>query len=465
MNWQESVEESTQIQDIYKESNKFVDQSVRQKLTQAYAVDLANHTEDITEMKKNFENNMQANTESAQQNIAEFQACLELTDFNAEQTNTLVQDVAQGFDQLEQEAKNLKRAIETNSDTTITATQGAESKQDGQQASDQGTSAQQTTQQETEQSQEEFKAFRYKRFNDNGLGVSDNYRKYMQERSEQKFAIINKLTVEKMKASKMSPVRNFGRFVERYMKKAHVPKQKREKFCLFGCMDVQSTYEKSTEIMRDTQITNDTLIQSQELMESINTAYNKTIETIVKIYEEVTKKNETQAKAVASQINVLSIKTPEDACMLKMKNVNIKQSNQLEQNVALTVALESISNLTSDVVVKAIMSDMMGLTQTAAADQSSKQTTVMKSELSQATAQISKQSQSDSGGMVIIIIIVVVCLMLFGPMLGFGFGGGGQDSYFDAPSVKNTGMNGMNQDMDMDGIPDNMDPDGGMGRY
>ena len=466
VNVQEDTKISQQIQDIYKESNKYTDQSVRQTLTQAYAVDLANHTEDITEMKKNFVNNINAKAESSQKNITEFQACMELSDFNAEQTNTLVQDVVQGFDQLEQEAKELKRAIETNSDTTITAAQGSDSKQDGHQASDQGTTADQTTQQESEQKQEEFKAFRYKRFNENKLGVVQSYRDYMRERSEKLHTYRKKLTVEKMKASTMTPVRNFGRFVERYLRKSHVPKRIRESFpCLFGCADVQTSYEYSSEIMRDTQISNETLIQSQDIYESINTAYNKTIETIVKIYEEVEKKNDTESKAVSSQVNIISIKTPEDACMMKLKNINIKQSNQLSQNVALTVALESISNMTSDVVVKAIMSDMMGLTQTAAADQSSKQVAVQNSQLKQATAQVTKQGQSSSGGIVSIIIIVIICLMLFGPMLGFGTGGGSYDTYFDAPSVKNTGNTGMNQDMDMDGIPDAVDADGGTGMY
>ena len=64
-----------------------------------------------------------------------------------------------------------------------------------------------------------------------------------------------------------------------------------------------------------------------------------------------------------------------------------------------------------------------------------------------------------------LIIIVIICLMLFGPMLGFGTGGGSYDTYFDAPSAKNNGNAGMNQDMDMDGIPDAVDADGGTGMY
>jgi hypothetical protein len=445
LDFKNEYKKDVQVQDIRKETHYFQDQSVKQTLCQAYAVDLTNHTEDITEMKKNFKNNISATASSTQDNIVEFHACLELTDYNLEQSNKLVQDVEQGFDQFEKDVKELKRLIDTQSDTEIKVDQGANSKQDGQQEGEQKTDGSQDSKQESQQESFRAKFRRRSRFNDNILDRTDMYRDYMRELGEAKInEYRNNMTIEKMRKSPINIVRNFARFAERYLVKARVGKKQREKFCLFGCIDVQHTHQESEKIMKDVQIDTKELIQTQDIYESISTAYNKCIETIIKISEEVEKVNDTHANAVSSQINIVSIKTPEDACMLKLKNINIKQTNELNQNVALTVVLESITNLTSDVVVKAIMSDMMGLTQKGEAEQVAKQKSKQGSVLKQVSTQSSKQASSDTGGMIAIILIVVVIVMFLGPMMG-GMGGSYHDSYFDGPVVVNnygTGMMG-----------------------
>jgi hypothetical protein len=472
---QTSTKENTMIEDIRKESHQYTDESVKQNLCQAYAVDLTMRNEDITEMKKHFENNISSKAESSQQNIAEFQACIELSEYNMEQTNKLVQDVSQGFDQLEQEIKDLKRAIETSSDTTIDVDQTATGSQETGQDSKQNTEASQENDQES--TQESFRAKRrygYNRFNDNYIGRTDLERNYLRELGEQKFGDESKSwTIERMKKSPIKYIRNFAKFHEKYMpKKTKVERKRVEKFCLFGCMDYQETHEKSTEIMKDVQIDTKTAIQTQDIYESISTAYDKCVETIIKIVEEVDKKNESEAKAVSSQINIVSIKTPEDACLLKLSKINIKQSNELEQNVALTVVMESINNMTSDVIVKAIMTDMMGLTQGSDVSQKSTQKSTQGSVLKQVNVQKSAQTITDSSSMVIIIIIIVVVLMFGGPLLG-SMGGKYHDTYFNGPAPAQMGMrngmathnfmnNGMQpmsmqQDLNRNGIPDNME--------
>ena len=437
---QTDVQDNTQIQRIRKESEQYVDQSVSQRLTQAYAVDLVNKSEDITEMKKNFENFMNANAESSQQNVAEFQACLELTDFNLEQTNTLVQDVMQGFNQLENELKEIKRKLESESNTDIQAGQDAIGSQDGKQETEQKTDAEQEAGQSAEKSAEKY-TWKHNRFNSNMLFNRDAWRKYVEERNLSKYGFRDKgLDLNKMKESGIGIIENFAKFHERYIKKNKNAGRRNEKFCIFGCVDVQTTYQTSTEILEDTQVDKKTLIQQQDLYESINTAYNKTVDTIIKIIEEIEKKNTAEASAKSSQVNIVSIKTPEEACMLKFKNVNIKQSNELTQSVTLNIALESMSNLTTDVTVKAIMADMMGLTQSAEATQTSTQTSKQGSVLKQTSLQTSKQTSTNSGSIVLIIIIVVIVLIFGGSM--FGMGGKYHDTYFDGPAPMGPGAMG-----------------------
>lgn len=426
---QTDVFDQTQIERIRKESEQYVDQSVSQTLTQAYAVNLVNHSEDITEMKKNFENYMSNHAASTQDNIIEFEACLELSDFKAEQSNKLVQDVVQGFEQIENEVKEIKRQLETNSTTDTQVDQTATGTQDSTQDTQQSTEAEQESTQSAEKESEKYHPV-YGRYNGMLLN-QEPMRKYIEERNLAKYGLRDKgLDLEKMKKSGIPVIENFARFHEKYMIK-NKKSNRREKFCIFGCVDVQTTVETSTEIIEDTQIDKKTLIQQQNLYESITSAYDKTVDTIIKIIDEVEKKNTAEASAKSSQVNVISIKTPKDACLLKFKNINIKQSNELTQSVSLNIVLESMSTLTSDVMVKAIMADMMGLTQSAEATQTSVQKSKQGSVLKQTSLQTSKQKASSGGGIVLIIIIVVILLMFGGGL--FGSGGSYHDTYFDGP--------------------------------
>lgn len=538
-----SVSTNNQESSIYNDTQIYNDESVKDTLIQNYITNITNRTENVNEIVKNFQNNVSAEADSIQKNTSKFAACMDMPDANIVQSNELVQNVSQGFEQLYEDTKVLKSVMDSMSDTQTTADQSTKSSQEATAESEQKATQDQENKQETKQSftllnkynsilREKFiygnknttenffllgnrkktdsryfvnsstcagfvnyieDAFGQKQMslfgsNKNNTKMSDKIssqyqplvefvlNNYVNKKSEKFFLYAgNVLAYPKDKNDEQC--RNFINFVrnrfsdgitrsdgalkvgtmynaligftlDKYVKTTTKQESFRQKtklgpreyfrsllyrhepFCLIGCVDVKTAVstnsQKSSAVNKSLQQN----IQTQDIYKKIDTAYDKVVDTINKMSETVNQTTNSLANASSIQINELSFESPEDVCKMNLAGLNLEQKNKLEQNVELTTAIENINSMTQDNEVRAIMSDMMGLTQSSDVAQAAKSTAKQTSEQTQKSTQ--KTTQTSSSWIMIVVIVVVVGLVGF--MLFKA--GSSKDGYFDASPIK-----------------------------
>ena len=472
------TQNSEQITNLYQESNEYTDSSIRDTLINSYINNITQRNEDYTELMKNFEANVDACADATQRNTLNFGVCMDITDFKLEQKNELVQNVEQGFQQLNEDIKTLKKATAVDMSTESDVQQSLKQGQTSEQGTEQGATSQQEGIQDTKQESfvssftrpikevynrtrravkdtftpkpkppqlkvdlrtiehyspflEHFSAW-HRRFGENParrrLYNFDNEHKYEQQH------VGSRLTeyVSNGAMTNIAKDTTLNKSVHDVYASQSVSKDnaKTEPFCLFGCVGVDVAVKNEYKETNETQKDYKTNIQTQDIYEKIETAYNKCVETVNKIVEEIDQTNNSMANAQAVQINELNFNEPRDICMMKVKNMDIKQSNTLTQNVVLTTMITSITSLTNDTEVQAIMSDMLGLTQGVEAEQTTVQTSKQTASSSQKSSQTTVQSTSQAGGIVLIIVIAVVAMAALFLMMKSG---GSFDSYFDGP--------------------------------
>ena len=131
---------------------------------------------------------------------------------------------------------------------------------------------------------------------------------------------------------------------------------------------VNTTVNSTTNLTDIKQHNANTILNNSEIRNEIETSYEKAFEVISKVKTEVNKVNEVTAKAEATQSNKIK---GLDLSGMKDSTVKIKQMNKAEQNVALVAAVQAINDLSATNRQKAIISDMLGLTQEGEASQES----------------------------------------------------------------------------------------------
>lgn len=540
-----SVSTNNQESSVYNDTQIYNDNAVKETLINNYITNITTRTENVNEIVKNFQNNVSAEADSIQKNTAKFAACMDMPDANIVQSNELVQNVSQGFEQLYEDAKVLKSVIESTSDTQSTIDQGLKSSQTtdatSEQKATQDQENKQTTKQETftllnkynsvlrekfiygnKNATENFSLFGNRKKTDsryfvnsstcagfvnyiedafgqkqmylfgsnkNNTKMSDKIssqyqplvefvlNNYVNKKSEKFFLYAgNVLAYPKDKNDEQC--RNFINFVrnrfsdgitrsdgalkvgtqynaligftlDKYVNKTTKQESFRQKtklgpreyfrsllyrhepFCLFGCVDINTSVstnsQKSSAVNKSLQQN----INTQDIYQKIDTAYDKVVDTINKMSETVNQTTNSLAGASSIQINELSFEDPADVCKMNLAGLNLEQKNKLEQNVELTTAIENINSMTQDNEVRAIMSDMMGLTQTTDTTQAATSSTKQTSEQTQKSTQETTQT---AGGSWIMIVVIVVVVGLVGFMLFKA--GSSKDGYFDASPIK-----------------------------
>lgn len=403
-----SESNNEQVSNVYNESHKYTDQSVKDTMIQNYITHITTRSEDVTELVKNFTNNVSAEADSVQKNTTKFGVCIDLDGANITQSNELIQDVKQGFEKLNEDAKILKKVIDAQSEGDIQTVQTSTEGQGATATSDQSTAQALGSMQETDQ-----KA---------GFTALNAYNKIMMQ--------------ERFGSRKLNPFANLVKKDKKKSIREHFESllYQREKFCLFGCVDVNASVSNNSQTSNATNIDLQTNIQTQDIYKKIETAYDKTVETITKISETINETTNSIAAASSIQSNEIIIETPEDTCKMNIRNLTIEQKNKLEQNVELTTAIKSINTLTNDTEVKAIMCDMMGLTQSSETTQDSKtetkQTTKQDLKNKQATDQTAQTASFSVGESWVIIVIIVLIVAVIGFILFKACSS--HDDYFDA---------------------------------
>lgn len=398
-----STSSNEQVSNVYNEAQKYTDQSVKDTMIQNYITNITTRNEDVTELVKNFENNVSAEADSVQRNTMRFAGCIKVKDINKAQVNELVQDVKQGFEKLNEDTKTLKRVLESTSDTSTTAEQGSTNAQGASaetgQTVDVGQSSSQTTEQKAG-----FTALSY----------------FSKHSMREPFVSHSSFPQLVRKNKHISIREHFASYLNSH-----------ERFCLFGCVDVNKSDSTSSQISNATNIDLQTNIQTQDIYKKIETAYDKTVETITKISEVVNETTNSIAAASSIQINEFIVENEHDSCMLELSNISGDQKNKLEQDVELTTAIHSINSLTTDSEVKAIMTDMMGLTQSSETKQDATTKTEQVDKIKQDNEQKTKQVAEVGGGTMGMITIIIVAIVVGGFIFMFMKSKKSKDSYFD----------------------------------
>lgn len=451
-----TVNNNVNVANAYQESQKLNEQSVKDQMIQSYITNITNRTEDVTELTKNLETAVSAIADSIQENKFNLGACLDVENMDINQSNELVQTVTQGFQQLDEDTKALKRVVESNATQDTTQGQTSENGQGASQGTDQSITQDNEVEQEGSQDISKFTVMHGRSARRRGgrkrMGVKEGFvrGRDVADAVARLFGVDrggNGANVTPMKSTSELVVATnnrgnggsatgnehfclFGCAKERQrpevMRKPVIESFMRflkEPMCFVGCATISAQVNNNTNIMNSTMKDIQTNIMTQEIYKKIDTAYNKCVETISKISEEINKTVDSVAAASSVQINEINITTPYDACMFKMKNFTVDQTNKLSQEVELTTMLQSITTLTSDNETRAIMADMLGLTQGSKTDQEVAQMTA------QGTTQTNTAKQTAtfafkemSLGVVIIVIAIVFALMILGlgSMVCFG---------------------------------------------
>ena len=562
-----SVSTNNQESSVYNDTQIYNDNAVKETLINNYITNITTRTENVNEIVKNFQNNVSAEADSIQKNSLKFAACMDMSDGKIVQSNELVQNVSQGFEQLYEDAKVLKSVIDSTSDTQSTIDQGLKSSQTtdatSEQKATQDQENKQTTKQETFTTLNGYNSVLREKFiygnknatenffllgkkktdsrylfnvstcasfvnyirdafgqnNQTGLFGSNNTKmsdkissqyqplvefvlnNYVNKKSE-KFCLFGCVAYPKSESD--TQCRNFINFVRnrfsdgitrsdgalkvgtmynalieftlnKYVKTTATTQQesfrpktklgpreyfrsllyRHEPFCLFGCVDINTSVstnsQKSSAVNKSLQQN----INTQDIYQKIDTAYDKVVETINKMSETVNQTTNSLAGASSIQINELSFESPEDVCKMNLAGLTVEQKNKLEQNVELTTAIENINSMTQDNEVRAIMSDMMGLTQTTDTTQAATSSTKQTSEQTQKSTQETTQT---AGGSWIMIVVIVVVVGLVGFMLFKA--GSSKDGYFDASPIKKLTQNanklGVNKSLNKMGVKNPM---------
>ena len=428
MSWgldvQTTINNTDQDSYVYNKADKYTDQSVKDTLIQNYITKITTRDENITELIKTFENNVSAIAESVQENLLEFGVCVDLKDANIIQSNELIQNVSQGFEQLNEDIKVLQRVLDVNADTEIDVDQGSESSQEASSKTDQDTKQEQEA---TEESTQE--AFLYNNLNKyNRTKIRDmlNKEKHLIRRNTRNDKQRN--DKRHFRNKRLSARDHFNSLLHQNHN-CHKSNVRREPFCFIMCADVQTmvndTTQHSTTINEDLQ----TNIETQEIYKKIDTAYDKVVETINKLSETYNQSTKTVAEASSIQRNVFTIKTEADMCKFNISNLKVEQQNKLAQQAELTAVMQNINALTQDNEIRAIMADMMGLTQKSDIDQSSSSSTDQTADVSQSSEQKTSQTISSLG---MIILLIVAIVIVGGGIFGMVKSSKSFDAWFDA---------------------------------
>jgi hypothetical protein len=124
-------------------------------------------------------------------------------------------------------------------------------------------------------------------------------------------------------------------------------------------MDVNVSNQKSRQESNTENNAYNKIINSQDIMNSIDSSYDTTIEVLNKVSQTVNKTAEAISSIQASQVNYINLKYAH----LEGTTLTATQTNSALITVTLTATLKFISELDADNKTKAVVADMLGVSQ------------------------------------------------------------------------------------------------------
>lgn len=192
-----------------------------------------------------------------------------------------------------------------------------------------------------------------------------------------------------------------------------------------GLFGVDVTNQKIKDKARTTNVTDDfvenvciaSVISTQDLYSRISQSYNKTVETVTKLKQEVSEINDQTIDNAITQTNELELK---GAFFGKTKGVKFTQANEAKASIMAVSLIAAVTEMSSENSQRAIASDMLSLTQSQESRNQSKRETKQSGTSNTTTDQTNtgetktKKSQLKQILMSIgVVVIIIVAIIIF----------------------------------------------------
>ena len=421
----QSVEQSNYS---YQLDSQAISNNTKEENMQDYMTYIRMSNRNLTDMKKNFKANLEAVMDMSNSNEIDLTACTTFLDtVDIKQTNDIEARVENGLKALQNSIDKIKQANKGESSTTTTADQGATSSQSAEGETDQSSTQSADASQEVDQTS----------FTVVGrispVRVSENFKVMMNAarrngRRQQAVKLSNQGKRKEGYRAIRGP--GFASTGEMYIKAIRNGAVKESLFSIDVGVNVSNQNIKQDNVTR--QESQKILNNNTEIANKISSAYDKVAEVLneTKINED--KAAEAKAEAKVRNENVFKagispkdynemMKTAVEAadkglkispCQLVFeKSLNATQENKVRATVILNGIIEQISSTDLDNEVQAIMADMMGLTQSAEAEEKAKAATKQAADQKAKAEQVATQSAGQMSIAAAIVLIVMLLLL------------------------------------------------------
>lgn len=404
-----------QDSEIFNRTEDYEETNTRQESIQNYIKNLVNRNQTSDEIEKN----LKANIEAANDTLQENKLNLEFIDFSDSSDITIKQvnqNVAELLKSFEKFAEDLTKTIndglqDTNlvSDVKTAMDNGnvTEFLHDMQNEAEAANA--QTTTQDAEQ---EAEGFRRNQCSTEGF----RRERHLEPFDQKKFVLYPHESYGKKERCKAKE--NWligGPSAKELPCECSRRKIKKEGWAVGGAeittnvaTKTSSEFSSQKELVENVAIAS--VIRNTSMYNEINQSFSQVIETIKETKVKIDEKIEDKSKNQTVQRNEASI-TFSNA--KNLKNITIEQVNEAKSSIEAATIIKAVTTMDTSNTVKAITSDMLGLTQdfttTNETKTETKATSAIKQSSSQITTQVSSQvAKADSISSIIMIIVIVL---------------------------------------------------------
>lgn len=425
-----------QDSEIFNRTEDYEEVNTRQESIQNYIRNLVNRNQTSDEIEKNLKANIEAANDTLQENKLnlEFIDFSDSSDITIKQVNQNVADLVKSFEKF---AEDLTKTINDGlQDTNLVA--------DVKTAMDNGNVTEflhemqneaeaanaQATSQDTTQEAEGFKR---------NQRSTEGFRqgRHLEPFDRKKFVLYPHETYRKKERCKAKE--NWligGPNAKELPCECSNGKMRKEGWALGGVEATTNVSNKSSsefssqkELVENVAIAS--VIRNTSMYNEINQSFSQVIETIketkVKMDEKINEKVTNQTV----QRNEASITFSKSK---NLKNITIEQVNEAKSSIEAATIIKTVTTMDTSNAVKAITSDMLGLTQdfttTNETKTDTKATSAIKQSSSQITAQVSSQvAKADSISSIIMIIVIVLMIGIVSKTVMSGKGANTSDEF------------------------------------
>ena len=432
-----------QDSEIFNRTEDYEEVNTRQESIQNYIRNLVNRNQTSDEIEKNLKANIEAANDTLQENKLnlEFIDFSDSSDITIKQVNQNVADLVKSFEKFAEDltktindglqdtnlVSDVKTAMDNGNVTEFLHEMQNEAEAANAQATSQDTTQEAEGFQRNQRSTEGFKRNQrnqrstegFKRNQRNQRGA-EGFRqgRHLEPFDRKKFVLYPHETYRKKERCKAKE--NWligGPNAKELPCECSNGKMRKEGWALGGVEATTNVSNKSSsefssqkELVENVAIAS--VIRNTSMYNEINQSFSQVIETIketkVKMDEKINEKVTNQTV----QRNEASITFSKSK---NLKNITIEQVNEAKSSIEAATIIKTVTTMDTSNAVKAITSDMLGLTQdfttTSETKTDTKAISAIKQSSSQITAQVSSQVAKADGISSIIMIIVIVLVI------------------------------------------------------